>query len=109
MEPLPSGARSTPPRDQWHSRVAFLEHDLDAVDAAVALIEPLVSTVSIVSGCNEETCPSVTGPIRCLVHNRPVGYSSQTAALKGSQNLAGISDPVIDALIGKIIAAEAAL
>ena len=33
-------------------------------------------------------------------------FSSQAAALKGSQNLAGIADPVIDALIDKIIAAE---
>jgi microcin C transport system substrate-binding protein len=33
-------------------------------------------------------------------------FSSQAAAVKGSQNLAGISDPVIDALIEKIIAAD---
>jgi microcin C transport system substrate-binding protein len=33
-------------------------------------------------------------------------FSSQAAALKGSQNLAGIADPVIDALIERIIAAE---
>ncbi len=32
-------------------------------------------------------------------------FSSQAAALKGSQNLAGIADPVIDALIERIIAA----
>src|SRR5438046_8904167 len=33
-------------------------------------------------------------------------FSSQAAAMKGSQNLAGISDPIIDALIVKIIAAD---
>ena len=33
-------------------------------------------------------------------------FSSQAAALKGSQNLAGIADPVIDALVDKIIAAD---
>jgi microcin C transport system substrate-binding protein len=33
-------------------------------------------------------------------------FSSQAATIKGSQNLAGISDPVIDALIEKIIAAD---
>jgi microcin C transport system substrate-binding protein len=33
-------------------------------------------------------------------------FSSQAAELKGSNNLAGIADPVIDALIEKIIAAE---
>ncbi|HZP77871.1 MAG TPA: extracellular solute-binding protein [Pseudolabrys sp.] len=33
-------------------------------------------------------------------------FSSQSAALKGSQNLAGIADPVIDALIEIIIAAK---
>jgi microcin C transport system substrate-binding protein len=33
-------------------------------------------------------------------------FSSQAAAMKGSQNVAGISDPVIDALIEKIIAAN---
>ena len=33
-------------------------------------------------------------------------FSSQAAALKGSQNLAGIADPVIDALIERVIAAE---
>jgi microcin C transport system substrate-binding protein len=33
-------------------------------------------------------------------------FSSQAAALKGSQNLAGIADPVIDALIDKIIGAD---
>jgi microcin C transport system substrate-binding protein len=33
-------------------------------------------------------------------------FSSQAASLKGSQNLAGIADPAIDALIEKIIAAE---
>jgi microcin C transport system substrate-binding protein len=33
-------------------------------------------------------------------------FSIQAAALKGSQNLAGISDPVIDALIERIIAAD---
>jgi microcin C transport system substrate-binding protein len=33
-------------------------------------------------------------------------YFSQAAAMKGSQNVAGISDPVIDALIDKIIAAD---
>jgi microcin C transport system substrate-binding protein len=32
-------------------------------------------------------------------------FSSQAAALKGSQNLAGIADPVIDALIERVIAA----
>src|SRR5262245_39241077 len=32
--------------------------------------------------------------------------SSQAASIKGSQNIAGISDPVIDALIDKVIAAE---
>jgi microcin C transport system substrate-binding protein len=35
------------------------------------------------------------------------GYlSSQAAATKGSQNLAGIADPAIDALVGEAIAAE---
>jgi microcin C transport system substrate-binding protein len=33
-------------------------------------------------------------------------FSSQAAVLKGSQNLAGISDPVIDALIERIVAAD---
>ena len=33
-------------------------------------------------------------------------FSSQAAALKGSNNLAGMADPVIDALIDAIIAAE---
>jgi microcin C transport system substrate-binding protein len=33
-------------------------------------------------------------------------FSSQAAATKGSYNLAGIADPVIDALIDKILAAE---
>jgi microcin C transport system substrate-binding protein len=33
-------------------------------------------------------------------------FSSQAAALKGSRNLAGISDPVIDALIERVIAAD---
>ena len=33
-------------------------------------------------------------------------FSSQAAALKGSQNLAGIADPVIDALIERIVAAN---
>ena len=33
-------------------------------------------------------------------------FSSQAAAMRGSQNLAGISDPVIDALIEKVIAAD---
>ncbi len=33
-------------------------------------------------------------------------FSSQAATLKGSQNLAGIVEPAIDALIEKIIAAE---
>jgi microcin C transport system substrate-binding protein len=33
-------------------------------------------------------------------------FSSQTAAVKGSQNLAGIKDPVIDALIEKVVAAD---
>ncbi len=33
-------------------------------------------------------------------------FSSQAAALKGSNNLAGISDPVVDALIDTIVAAD---
>jgi microcin C transport system substrate-binding protein len=33
-------------------------------------------------------------------------FSSRSAAIKGSQNLAGISDPVIDALIDKVVAAD---
>ena len=33
-------------------------------------------------------------------------FTSQAAAIKGSQNLAGIADPVVDALVDKIIAAE---
>jgi microcin C transport system substrate-binding protein len=33
-------------------------------------------------------------------------FSSRAAELKGSQNLAGIADPVIDALIERIVAAE---
>ena len=33
-------------------------------------------------------------------------FSSQAAAIKGSQNLAGIADPVIDALIEQVIAAK---
>jgi microcin C transport system substrate-binding protein len=33
-------------------------------------------------------------------------FTSQAAALKGSQNLAGMADPVIDTLVDRIIAAE---
>ncbi len=33
-------------------------------------------------------------------------FSSQSAAVKGSQNLAGIADPAIDALINRVIAAN---
>ena len=33
-------------------------------------------------------------------------FTSQAAAIKGSQNLAGIADPVIDALVDEIIAAD---
>jgi microcin C transport system substrate-binding protein len=33
-------------------------------------------------------------------------FTSQAAAIQGSQNIAGIADPVIDALVDKIIAAE---
>jgi microcin C transport system substrate-binding protein len=33
-------------------------------------------------------------------------FTSQAAALHGSQNLAGIADPVVDALVDKIIAAD---
>ena len=33
-------------------------------------------------------------------------FSSQAAAMKGSQNLAGIADPAIDALIDRVIAAN---
>jgi microcin C transport system substrate-binding protein len=33
-------------------------------------------------------------------------FSSQSAALKGSNNLAGIADPVVDALIDSVIAAD---
>jgi microcin C transport system substrate-binding protein len=33
-------------------------------------------------------------------------FASRSAAIKGSQNLAGISDPVIDALIDKVVAAN---
>jgi microcin C transport system substrate-binding protein len=33
-------------------------------------------------------------------------FTSQAAALNGSYNLAGIADPVIDALVDKVIAAE---
>src|SRR5262245_31516253 len=33
-------------------------------------------------------------------------FSSEAAATKGSQNLAGIADPVIDALIEKVIGAN---
>jgi microcin C transport system substrate-binding protein len=33
-------------------------------------------------------------------------FSSQAAGLKGSQNLAGIADPAIDAMIEKVIAAD---
>ena len=33
-------------------------------------------------------------------------FSSQAAAMRGTQNLAGISDPVLDALIEKVIAAD---
>ena len=33
-------------------------------------------------------------------------FTSQAAAIKGSQNLAGIADPVVDALVDKIIAAK---
>ena len=33
-------------------------------------------------------------------------FSSQAAGMRGSQNLAGIAEPVIDAMIGRIIAAE---
>jgi microcin C transport system substrate-binding protein len=33
-------------------------------------------------------------------------FASQSASLKGSQNIAGMSDPVIDALIEKVVAAD---
>jgi microcin C transport system substrate-binding protein len=33
-------------------------------------------------------------------------FSSRAATTKGSQNLAGISDPVIDALVERIVAAD---
>jgi microcin C transport system substrate-binding protein len=33
-------------------------------------------------------------------------FSSQSAAMKGSQNISGVSDPVVDALIERVIAAD---
>ena len=33
-------------------------------------------------------------------------YSAQAAAMKGSQNISGVSDPVVDALIERVIAAD---
>ena len=59
------------------------------------------STTSIsISRCSVSRFPSTPGDsLRSY-------FSSQAAALKGSQNLAGIADPVIDALIERIIAAQ---
>ena len=56
------------------------EFDFDIVDAALRLLDD-------------------AGRLAALY------FSSQAAEVKGSQNLAGIADPVIDALIDKIIAA----
>ena len=53
-----------------------------------------------------------TSPSSALVYRRRRAtsmrptFSSQAAATKGSYNLAGIADPVIDALIEKILAAD---
>ena len=60
------------------------------------------------------TASTSTSPSTGSAFPRPPGdslrsyFSSQAAALKGSNNLAGIADPAIDALIDAIIAAELA-
>ena len=51
-------------------------------------------------------------PIRRFQFNNTPGdslrnfFTSEAAAVKGSQNLAGMADPAIDALVDKIIAAD---
>ena len=60
-----------------------------------------VSMISI------STSPSSGSAFRPCRATRCANYfTSQAAAIKGTQNLAGIADPVVDALVDKIIAAD---
>lgn len=74
------------------------------IDATLRLVDP-VQYRARVNGFDFDICVQ-----RFSFSNTPgdslrAYFSSQAAATKGSQNLAGISDPAIDALIDRIIAA----
>ena len=76
------------------------------IDATLRIVDPVqiqqrASTISISTSSIQRFGFSSTPGDSLRTY-----FSSQAAAIKGSQNLAGIADPAIDALIERIIAAK---
>jgi microcin C transport system substrate-binding protein len=75
------------------------------IEASLRLVDPVQYRARVEDfdfDITIERLPALATPGDAM---RPF-FSSQAAATKGSYNLAGIADPVIDALIEKILAAE---
>ena len=83
-----------------HQESAAARHRCDVAHRRSGAIPRARRRLSI----STSACSASAFPPRRAIRCAPI-FSSQAAATKGSQNLAGIADPAIDALIDRIIAA----
>ena len=75
------------------------------IDATVRLVDPVQYKAREDDRDFDMTVERFTFPMTPGDELRTY-FSSEAAGLKGSNNIAGIADPIVDALIGKIMAAE---
>ncbi|MEA2907814.1 MAG: microcin transport system substrate-binding protein [Alphaproteobacteria bacterium] len=75
------------------------------IDASLRLVDPVQYRARMDDFDFDLTIERMQFPSTPGDSLRPL-FSSQAAAIKGSQNLAGIADPVIDAMVDLIIAAR---
>jgi microcin C transport system substrate-binding protein len=93
------------PSFQPHHMVFIKNLQTIGIDASVRMVDP-VQYRKRVDDFDFDICVQRFGFSSTPGDSLRAYFSSQAAAIKGSQNIAGIADPVIDALIDKIIAAD---
>ena len=115
---IKDGKRVTPSGERVHDRIParravvpaashalYQESRLLGIDATLRMVDP-VQYRARVDDFDFDICVQRFSFSTTPGDSLRTYFSSQAAATKGSQNLAGIADPAIDALIDRIIAAN---
>jgi microcin C transport system substrate-binding protein len=92
------------PSFKAHHEVYIKNLRLLGIDATLRIVDP-VQYRARVDGFDFDTCVQRFSFSTTPGDSLRTYFSSQAAATKGSQNLAGIADPAIDLLVDRIIAA----